>query len=475
MTTLLLVIIYMAFISLGLPDSLFGVSWPLMHIQFGVDVGFASAMTVIISLGTVASSFLSGVVLRKFGTAKVTAVSVLLTALSLLGISFSNSVWLVVAFSIPLGIGAGAVDAGLNSYVAIHYKSRHMSWLHCFWGVGVTASPLIMSRFLAENNWQGGYFTVSIIQFVLAVVLFASLPLWKKVAKFEENKKINSSALALNENNDEKLNATEMEIPDGKTEETDANLSEYQRNECKNEAKEVSCKANQQNCDENNLQSTLQELPNLEQNGDNTLQKEGKKTKRSAVIKQKGVIFALLSFTVYCGFEIILGTWGATFLVNVRSVTPATAAQWVSFYYGGIMIGRLLTGFLTVKLSDKILIRYGIVLVILGAILLALPLSSAFALIGLLLVGCGCAPVFPCSIHATPERFGSSVAPDVIGFQMGFAYFGGSVIQPLFGLIASKTTFAITPYVVVGMAIILLFITEIINVKTRNVNKAQVA
>lgn len=181
MAALLLIVIYIAFISLGLPDSLFGVAWPLMHVDLGMSLGFASVFTVIVGCCTAAFSFVAGPIIRKAGTNRVTAISVIMTAVALFGIGASPNIVWVIAFAILMGAGAGAVDTGLNDFVSKHYKSRHMSWLHCFWGVGVTASPLIMAVFLDNGTWRGGYRSVSYIQFSLGAIMVLSLPLWKRV------------------------------------------------------------------------------------------------------------------------------------------------------------------------------------------------------------------------------------------------------------------------------------------------------
>ncbi|HEX2981857.1 MAG TPA: MFS transporter, partial [Anaerolineaceae bacterium] len=178
MATFFLILIYFAFISLGLPDSLLGVTWPIMQPGFQVPFSFAGIASMVISGGTIVSSLLSGRVIHRFGTGQVTLVSVMMTAVALLGFSLAPSFAWVVLLAVPLGLGAGSVDAGLNEYVAEHYQARHMSWLHCFWGVGALSGPLIMSRLIAQDqSWRTGYLIVSIIQFVLVAVLFFSLPL----------------------------------------------------------------------------------------------------------------------------------------------------------------------------------------------------------------------------------------------------------------------------------------------------------
>lgn len=179
--TVLLIIIYLAFISLGLPDSLLGSAWPSMYPNMKVPISYAGIVSMIISGGTIISSLFSDRFIRKFGTGLVTSISTLMTALALLGFSFSNKFYMLCIFAIPLGLGAGAIDAALNNFVAFHYKAKHMSWLHCFWGVGAMTGPIIMSYFLTQGYiFQLGYRTVAIIQFSLTAILIATFPLEKK-------------------------------------------------------------------------------------------------------------------------------------------------------------------------------------------------------------------------------------------------------------------------------------------------------
>jgi len=384
MTILLLVIIYIAFISLGLPDSLFGVSWPVIHIEYGLDEGFASLYAIIVSAGTTTVSFIAGPLIRKWGTGWVTAISVLLTAVGLLGIGLSSNVWLMIPSAIILGIGAGAVDTGLNDYVSKHYKPRHMSWLHCFWGIGVTVSPIIMSQFLENSTWHNGYTTISIIQFVLAAVMFLSLPLWRR----------------------------------------------------------------------NSIQHKKEEI-------NDTLKVETK-TEKFNVFKEKGAVLAGISLAVYCGMEYLIGIWGASFLVNVHAFTPALAAQYISLYYGGIMIGRFFVGLFTMKLSNKTLIRAGLGFALIGAIMLSIPVDG-LVLPALFLIGFGFAPIFPCTIDSTKSRFNPKYSADIIGFQMGCAYVGAFAIQFSVGFIATRTSFIILPFILLGLGVLLFISIEQIN------------
>ena len=380
MATILLIIIYASFISLGLPDSLFGVTWPVAHGDLSVPLSYASPMMIIVGLCTASMSMFAGRMIRRFGTGLITAISVLMTAVALVCISLSPSVWWMLLWMALLGLGAGAVDVGLNEYVAAHYKAQHMNWLHCFWGIGVTVSPLIMSRFLADGSWRSGYRVIALIQGVYALLLFCALPLWERVAKMR----------------------TPPESPGA---------------------------------------SPLPP-PNV----------------RARPIRTPGVGMAMLMLAFYCGLEYIVGTWGASFLIQTRGIDAARAATWVSLYYGGIMLSRLLAGFTAMRLSDKALIQLGLFTITLGAIFLTLPLGSGFALTGLLLIGVGCGPVFPCTIHATVARFGKTFSADIVGLQMGGAYVGMLVLQPLFGYIATHSTFFITPYVLFGLALLQLWL-----------------
>lgn len=408
MAILLLAVIYLAFISLGLPDSLFGVSWPLMHLELNLDEGFAAVYMLIVGVCTASVSFLAGPIIRKLGTEWVTSVSVTLTAVGMLGIGLSPNIWIMMIFAIMLGIGAGAIDTALNDFVSKHYKARHMSWLHGFWGIGVTLSPLIMSIFLEMGGWRGGYMTMSYIQFGLAAIMFVSLPLWRKVR-------------AIHDKQDKAIKDKELEKNEKTVEEIDSETT------------------------------------------------PGEKKKRFNILKEKGVIFAGIALALYCGMEYIVGLWGASYLVNTRFLSPAVAARYVSLYYGGIMAGRFLTGALTLKLSNKILIRGGTVICLLGVVLLAIPLD-VLALPGMLLIGIGFGPIFPTSIDSTKLRFNPKYSADIIGFQMGFAYIGAFIAQLSLGYVATRTTWTIFPYVLVAMAALLFISVEIVNFKTRNKN-----
>lgn len=389
MATVFLIIIYLAFISLGLPDSMLGAAWPIIRLDFGAPVELAGLLSMIVVAGTIISSLASSVVLKRLGTGMVTFISVAVTALALLGFSYSSSVLWVALLALPLGLGAGSIDTGLNNYVATHYKAHHMSWLHCFWGVGAMLGPILMSRYIANGeSWRTGFFAVSMIQFALVVVLFFSLPMWTKVSKRGGQQPVEIS---------EKLDSRPVAVP------------------------------------------------------------------LSKVLRIKGVKLAMLTFLFYCGVEATVGLWGSSYLVNVKEVSPATAAGWVSLYYGGITAGRLITGFITFRFSNRTLIRGGLAISLAGALLLALPLPAVYSLVAFILIGLGSAPIFPCMLHETPARFGAEHSQKIMGYQMALAYTGGAFLPPLLGWAAARSTFMILPPAMIGYIIVMIVSSEIIN------------
>lgn len=384
----LLIVIYIVFVSLGLPDSLFGVAWPVVHNDFGIAESFASVYSIITGICTGGVSFVAGKMLRRFGTAKVTLFSTLLTVIALLGISFSPNIVVMMICSVILGYGAGAIDTGLNNFVSLHYEARHMNWLHCCWGLGVTVSPLIMSGFLSEEtgSWRNGYRVVAALQLLITFVIFLSLKKWEKIEKSAKSE---------------------------------------------------------------NLQ---------EENGGGKL---------FDLIKIKGVIPSILSMGLYCGMEFTIGTWGATYAVNTFILPPDEAAKWVSLYYGGIMIGRIIAGFVSIKLPDKMLIRGGIITAFSGILIFALPLGK-ISLLGFLLIGIGFGPIFPSILHSVPERFGKTYSADLTGYHMGGAYGIGFFIQLIYGFAATATTFIITPFVLLALCASVFTANEIALKKTKS-------
>ena len=315
MVQLLLPIIYISFISLGLPDSLLGSAWPSMYPALGVPVSYAGLISMIISFGTIVSSLNSDRLTRALGTGKVTALSVAMTAAALFGFSVSTQFWMLCLWAVPYGLGAGSVDAALNNYVALHYKSRHMSWLHCMWGIGTMISPMVMGRVLAGGGpWTSGYRYIALFQILLSAVLFFSLPLWQGRTAGTEAEAASPQALSLGQ---------------------------------------VFC------------------LP--------------------------GAREVMLCFFCYCALETTAGLWASSYLL---------------------------------------------------------------ALSGLVLVGLGCAPIYPSIIHSTPEHFGADRSQAVIGIQMASAYLGNLAMPPLFGLLANNITPALFPFYLLALLVLMVFMHE---------------
>lgn len=346
---------------------------------------------MIVSVGTIISSLVSGKVIKRFGTGMVTFVSVFMTAMALLGFSFAPSILWLVLCAIPLGLGAGAVDTALNNYVALNYKAHHISWLHSFWGVGATLGPIIMAQYIAEQqDWRSGYLSISALQFTLVIILLLSLPVWKKAA--------------------EKGHVT--------------------------------------------VQQSLEDIP---------VQRVEQPAKPIKPLQIKGVKLAMLSFLFYCAVEVSVGLWGSSFLVEVKDLSASAAAQWVSLYWGGLTIGRFITGFITFRINNRLLIRSGQILALIGAFLLVLPFPSIISLIGFIIIGLGLAPIFPCMLHETPARFGKTHSQTIIGYQMATAYTGTTLMPFFLGLMASYTTVAIFPFLIVVYLAIMLFTSEKLN------------
>lgn len=378
MLTVLLVIIYIAFISLGLPDAILGSAWTMIYEDLNVPISYAGLVTMIITGGTIISSFFSGKMIKKFGTWKVTTFSVFLTAMGLLGVYFTPSFIWICLLAVPLGLGAGAVDSALNNFVANHYEAKHMNWLHCFWGIGATSGPFIMSFYLLkENGWRSGYATIGIIQSILVVCLLLSLPLWRK---FEDSKE------------EEKKGSTSINV------------------------------------------KTLLKLP--------------------------GAKPTLIAFLCYCGIELTTGLWASSFLVFNSGLSAGLAAKWVSLYYLGITVGRFLAGFLSMKLNNKQMIRVGQLICLLGAVLLMIPFSNNFKLVGLILIGLGCAPIYPAMLHETPNKFGKDLSQEIMGIQMATAYVGSTIVPPLFGMLSKFSGFGILPGFLLIFIVVMLLSTE---------------
>ncbi len=371
----LLAVLYLAFISLGLPDSLLGAGWPAMHLALGVPVSYMGLVAIIISGCTVVSSLLSDRLTRKCGTRAVVIVSVFLTAAAMLGFSLSTQYWHLLLIAVPYGLGAGAIDAAINNYVALYYTSRHMSWLHCFWGVGAIISPFVMRGALTHATWNDGYRIVGLLQVAIGVVLLATLSLWK---------------------------ANKPAVADG--------------------AKSVGV---------------------------------------AGALKIRGVATMLTGFFAYCALEATTMYWASTYLVEAKGTAPERAAGFASLFYIGITTGRFLCGFAANRLGDRKMIRLGTC--VLGGGILLLFASYAvpsLALAGLIVIGFGCAPVYPSIIHSTPFNFGKENSGAIIGIQMASAYIGTTFMPPLFGLLGHLTTFEILPVFLTAFTALMIVMLE---------------
>lgn len=353
MVSLLLAIIYLSFISLGLPDALLGAGWPTMYTQLNVPVSYAGIIYMIISAGTVVSSLLSDRLTKKLGPGLVTMLSVATTAVALFGFSTSSAFWMLCLWAIPYGLGAGSVDASLNNYVALHYASRHMSWLHAMWGVGISVGPYVLTYALTHGmTWNTGYRIIFIIQIILTMILVLSLPLWKKRSDIKGEDQKNEKPLSLKE-----------------------------------------------------------------------------------ILSIPGAREVMITFLCYCGVEQTVLLWGSSYLVLGNGYSNEQGAAFGALFCIGITVGRFISGFMTMKFSDKQMVHIGQVMMFLGIIMLFLPIAG-LSLVGLILFGLGCAPVYPSLIHATPAHFGEDKSQAVIGVQMASAYVGTTVLPPLFGKMA---------------------------------------
>lgn len=374
---LLLALIYLSFISLGLPDGVLGAAWPAMYGELDVPVSFAGILSTIICVGTILSSLMSERLTFKLGPGKVTAISVFLTAAALFGFSFSREYWMLCLWAIPYGLGAGSVDATLNNYVALHYSSRHMSWLHCMWGVGASTGPYIVGFVLTGGmHWSLGYQIVGIIQILLTAILFLSLTLWKS---HEINNNAPSAPLSL-------------------------------------------CRA----------------------------------------IKIIGAKEVMVTFLCYCALEQTAALWSGSYLTLHAGLSTQAAASFSSLFFLGITVGRGISGFVTMKLNDTQMIRLGMGIIAVGVVILMLPLGVSGAMTGLMLVGLGCAPIYPCIMHSTPAHFGADSSQALMGIQTASAYVGTALMPPLFGLIANHISISLLGGYLAVLLVIMLLTHEIL-------------
>jgi fucose permease len=376
---LLLVVIYIAFVSLGLPDGVLGVAWPAMRADLGQPLASVGLITIVMTVCGGFSAVFSGRVITRWGTGVVVMLSGVITGVALLGFSWAPSFWWLLALATLLGLGAGAVDTGLNHFVAKHYSSRHMNWLHGFWGLGATMGPFIMGSALASSaGWTGGYRTIGLIQLSLALLLFLALPLWKRE-------------------------------PSGTTEEDGS---------------------------------------------------QGGKLTGFKPVNPWALWLAPLTFLLYVASEVGTALWAASILITSRQLDALTAGVWVSLFFASITTGRFGIGLVANRIGNRRLVRVGILTAMVGATLFAIPvLPPTLSLMGLMLMGLGCAPVYPSLMHETARRFPPLTARRVIGRQLMFSYAGGSLMPAAFGVLATYAGLVWVMPVVVVLLLLLLATT----------------
>ena len=389
MGSLLLAVIYLIFISLGLPDSLLGSGWPTMQVYFGVPSSYAGYVSMTISCMTVISALLSPRMIRKFHTKWIVIVSIGLTVLGLLGFSAARQYWVLFLFAIPYGLGAGSIDAAVNHYVANHYPSSVMNFLHCFYGVGAVISPYIMSLALRLARWNEGYRWTSYIQLGILLVCVFSLPLWKQ-------------------------NETQAE---------------------------------EENRDSAGIKETL---------------------------KVPGVIPTLIAFFAYCAGEATSFLWTPSYFAGTKAgLSDETIASFGSLVFFGLMLGRLISGFISNRLGDKLLIRIGIAVELLGILLVILPVQGyILAVIGFVVIGTGMGPVYPAIQHMAPSNFGKRHSAAVIGLQMASAYIGSTFMPMVFGHVQQAVGIGIMPIYLLLFALLNIGLLEIAYRKVKQYNSS---
>lgn len=371
-------IIYITYISLGLPDSLLGVAWPDMVGEFHVTYSAVGIISMAIAVCTVISSLQTIRITQKTGTGKLVLSSILLTAMGLIGFAFTKNFFLLIVAALPLGFGAGAIDTSVNNYVSSNLKAHHMNWLHAFWGMGATLGPIIMGVVLDNHfSWRNGYLIIGSIQLILAFILLFSLPLWKQ--------------------NEQKV----------------------------------------------------------------AIEPDKSKLSFGALLKQKGVMWSLLSFLFYVGIEGTIFLWGSSYLVEVKSVTAASASFILSLFFASITLGRIISGFVTFWLSNPKLLLLSESILLIGICTVAIGRGSILY-IGFILIGLSCAAIFPTMMHETPERFGARNSGAIIGFQVAFGYVGVTILPPLLGILFQRVNMNLFPLFLVGFVLILIVVTLLI-------------
>lgn len=384
--TFLLVVIYVAFIGLGLPDTILGAAWPLMQEDLNAPLSAAGLLSIIVSIGTIISSLITPTLIRKLGTGKLVAFSICCTALATAGYGFATEFWMMCLWAIPMGLGAGAIDVALNNFAAIHLESKHTNWLHASWGIGACLGPAILSASVFVGaGWRGAYELNAVLLGAIVLMMLAALPLWKR---YETPKSRDENGRGVNENGRGGTNAGGR--------------------------------------------------------GDKTGASSDKDISLRAALRVPGMKLSFLTFFFYSALEISTSLWCGTYLV-ARGFSPEIGALAVSLMFASVMIGRVLSGFFAIKFTDMRLVHAGIAIVIAGCFALVLPLPLWFTPVCICLLGLGCAPVYPSLIHATPARFGEELSGRAIGIQMAGSYVGAVLMPPAFGFIASKFSVMLWP------------------------------
>jgi fucose permease len=364
----LLILIYVSFISLGLPDGLLGVGWPIMREDFNQSLQAAGLVILIMMPLSTLSSMNAARLKQRFGVGPVAFGSALLTAISLLGIGFSASFEGLLLFSIGLGIGQGAVDALLNDVVAQNFASKHMSWLHGFWGVGATLGPGLMTFALSLNRgWTLGYFMVGTIQLVIAFLLLLSLPLWKKLNKHE----------------------------DGTSSNEKGSFSKF-------------------------------------------------------------MIYGMALFFLYVGVELGVGLWSNSVLFSTKGLPIEISGYFVSLYYLMITAGRFISGLLSMKIGNRTMVNGGLIVSFSGLLILSIFQNPWLLGLGMSLTGLGFAPLYPSMMHETAARYSVADAAMAVGYQVGMAYIGGTLISSLLGVILDSIDLN-TLYPLISLGVLAMF------------------
>ena len=390
MSLLLLIIIYLIFISLGLPDSLISSSWPAISQSLSLDPKRQGLISFLIALFTIISSFSTAKFIKIFTTKGVILISIILTIIGLTIVTFSPNFYVLLIATLPLGFGAGAIDAALNSYVATHYKAIHLNWLNAFWGIGAATSPFICGIFLTDlNGWRNAAFCLALVQSAIWFICLISINVWKKA---------------------------EIEL------ET--------------------------------------RLPSLKEDGED---KNIKSPSLFSVLKIRGVIFALVAFFCYGVLETTVLSRYTSMLVFDVNITEVDAANWMALFYIGLVVGRIISGFVSLKVHDNSLIRCGSFLALCALILMCFYNLRILMPISILLLGLGISPLYPSLIHSTPYRFDRFNSQKIMSLQIGLFYLGNISLSPLFGIVAQETSFLILPYFLIGMLILFTFLNEVVN------------